>query len=86
MGVNWTGFSLYHRPTLHHHGVVARRHGMSVRPRIQAPPAHPHDVVVQGEFFDGKGLKPGFHLIGSMVETRRFQAMGQLDSTCTAPP
>jgi hypothetical protein len=21
-----------------------------------------------------------------MVETRRFQAMGQLDSTCTAPP
>jgi hypothetical protein len=32
-------------------------------------------------------LKPGFHLIGARVETRRFQAaMGQLDSTCTAPP
>jgi hypothetical protein len=31
-------------------------------------------------------LKPGNHLIGSRVETRRFQAMGQLYSTCTAPP
>jgi hypothetical protein len=24
--------------------------------------------------------------MGSRVETRRFQAMGQMDSTCTAPP
>ncbi len=29
--------------------------------------------------FESKGLKPGFHFIGSRVETRRFQAMGQLD-------
>jgi hypothetical protein len=31
-------------------------------------------------------LKPVSHLIGSKVETRRFQAIGQLHSTCTAPP
>jgi hypothetical protein len=32
-------------------------------------------------------LKAGFHFIGSTrVETGRFQAMGQLDSSCTAPP
>jgi hypothetical protein len=31
-------------------------------------------------------LRPVYHLIGWRVETRRFQAMGQLDSTCTAPP
>ena len=30
-------------------------------------------------------LKPFFHLIGSRVETRRFQAVGSLDSTCTQP-
>jgi hypothetical protein len=28
----------------------------------------------------------GYHLMGSMVETRRFQAMGQLDSTCRYIP
>jgi hypothetical protein len=32
-------------------------------------------------------LKPGYHISGSRVETRRFQAPeGQLDSPCTAPP
>jgi hypothetical protein len=31
--------------------------------------------------FESKGLKTGNHFIGSMVETRRFQAIGQLDST-----
>jgi hypothetical protein len=31
-------------------------------------------------------LKPGYHIKGSRVETRCFQAMGQLHSTCTAPP
>jgi hypothetical protein len=36
--------------------------------------------------FETKGLKPGFHFTGSRVETRRFQAMGQLDSTRTTPP
>jgi hypothetical protein len=41
-------------------------------------------VAVQVKF-ESKGLKPGYHFIGSWVETRRFQAMGQLDSTCTAP-
>jgi hypothetical protein len=34
-----------------------------------------------------KTLKPGFHFIGSRVETRRFQACGSAAfSTCTAPP
>jgi hypothetical protein len=32
-----------------------------------------------------KGWKPVFHVIGSRVETRRFQAMGQTDLTCTQP-
>jgi hypothetical protein len=31
-------------------------------------------------------LKPVFHFTGSRVETGRFQAMSQLDSSCTAPP
>jgi hypothetical protein len=36
---------------------------------------------------ESKGLKPVSHFIGSRVETtRRFQAMGKLDSTCTALP
>jgi hypothetical protein len=30
-----------------------------------------------------QSLKPGFHFIGSRVETSRFQAQGQLHSTCT---
>jgi hypothetical protein len=42
------------------------------------------DVAVQVEF-ESKRLKPGFHFIGSRVETRRFQAMGQLKSTCYSP-
>ena len=42
-------------------------------------------VVVRVEF-ESKGLKAGFHLIGSKVEIMRFQAVGQLHSTCTAPP
>jgi hypothetical protein len=29
--------------------------------------------------------KPVFHVTGSRVETRRFQAMGQLNAKCTAP-
>jgi hypothetical protein len=38
--------------------------------------------------FEGKNfLNQIFYFIGSRVETRRFQAMGQLNSTaCTAPP
>jgi hypothetical protein len=43
-------------------------------------------VAVRVEFAS-KGLKPGFHFKGARVETRRSQAMGQLDdSTCTVPP
>jgi hypothetical protein len=46
---------------------------------------HSLDVAVQVEF-KSQTLKPVFHFIGSRLETRRFQAMGQLDSTFTAPP
>jgi hypothetical protein len=42
-------------------------------------------VAVQVEF-ESKLWNRVFHFMGSRVETRRFQAMGQLDSTCTAPP
>jgi hypothetical protein len=34
---------------------------------------------------ESKSLTPVFHLMGSRVETGRFQAVGELDSTCTAP-
>jgi hypothetical protein len=30
-------------------------------------------------------LKPGFHLIGSMIETRRFRAMGQTEFNLDSP-
>jgi hypothetical protein len=36
--------------------------------------------------FESKILNRVSHLIGSRVETRRFQAMGKLDSTCINPP
>jgi hypothetical protein len=44
-----------------------------------------HFVAVQVEF-ERQNLKPGYYLIGSRFEAGSFQAMGQLDSTCTAPP
>jgi hypothetical protein len=37
-------------------------------------------VAVQVAIGKQQSLKPVFHLIGPMVETRRFQAVGQLDS------
>jgi hypothetical protein len=43
-----------------------------------------HGVAVQVAF-ESKGLKPLFHFTGPRVVTRRFQAMGKLDSTCTSP-
>jgi hypothetical protein len=35
-------------------------------------------VVAAHVAFERQTLKPGYHLIGSGVETGRFQAMGQL--------
>jgi hypothetical protein len=40
---------------------------------VLAPPVHVQDVAVQVEFEKAKGLKPGFHLIGSRIE--RNQAL-----------
>jgi hypothetical protein len=42
-------------------------------------------VAVQVES-ERKTLKPEYHFSGSRFETGRFQAMGQLRSTCTPPP
>jgi hypothetical protein len=39
-----------------------------------------------GVEFESKVLKPCFRFIGSRFEAGRFQAMGQLHSTCTAAP
>jgi hypothetical protein len=35
-------------------------------------------VAVQVDPFESKGLKPGYHITGARVETRRFQARGEL--------
>jgi hypothetical protein len=45
-----------------------------------------HDVAEQVVHLEKQTLKPGFHFIGPRVETRRFQAMGQLHSACTYGP
>ena len=43
------------------------------------------DVAVQVEFGRSKILKSVYHLMGSRFETTRFQDMGKLNPTCTAP-
>jgi hypothetical protein len=58
--------------------------------RVQLALVHlvdlPHAVAAQVAF-GNQTLKPVFHFVGSRLETRRFQAMGQLDSRiCAAPP
>jgi hypothetical protein len=58
---------------------------VSSNPRF-ASPAAARSVAVQVEL---KAQNLGNHEIkfqGSRDKTRRFQAMGQLHSTCTAPP
>jgi hypothetical protein len=47
--------------------------------------AHPLAAAVQVDPFESKGLKPGYHVSGARVETRRVQAVGQLDSSGTVP-
>jgi hypothetical protein len=57
-----------------YHGVAAVVVGVG----LSQPP---HGVAAQVAL-ESKGLKPGYHILsGSRVETRRFQAMGKLDST-----
>jgi hypothetical protein len=43
-------------------------------------------VAAQVDPLGKQTLKPGYHISGSRVETGRFQAVGRLHSTCTAPP
>jgi hypothetical protein len=75
------------QPYLHRGAPAAVAQPVLARPRV---PRQRHrarqGVAVQVNPFESKGLKPVTHFIVSRVETRRFQAMGQLDSTCTAPP
>jgi hypothetical protein len=62
------------------------RHG-EVRAVAVQPRERRHLAVAPLQLaFESTGLKPGFHFIGGRVETGRFQAVGQLDSTRTAPP
>ena len=54
---------------------------------VDVPLHHRLDVAVQVEWKANlKTRLPGDHLIGSRVETRRFQAQDKLDAACTAPP
>jgi hypothetical protein len=55
-----------------------------VRQQVRRPFAQ--GVAVQVVNLKKQRLETSFfHFSGSRVETRRFQATGQLDSTCTAP-
>jgi hypothetical protein len=47
--------------------------------------ASAHCVAAQVEC-ERQTLKPGYHLIGNHLKPGVFKLMGQLDSTCTAPP
>jgi hypothetical protein len=61
---------------------------VEAQPVALQPHGEPSCSVVRVEF-ETRILKPVFHLIGSRVETtmgtRRLSAMGQGESTCTAP-
>jgi hypothetical protein len=67
--------------------IHARRDAVLVHLQVTHARQHRPGVAVQVEF-EKHNFKPLFlkHLIGSRVETRRFRAMGQLNSTCTVPP
>jgi hypothetical protein len=54
-----------HRPTEHH----------ALHVQTQARGHLHHGVAVQVDPFESKGLKPGFHVIGSRVETRRLSTL-----------
>jgi hypothetical protein len=66
----------------------------AVQPHLNAAAAHDvrHvlraalGVAVQVEPFESKGLKSVSHVIGSRVEIRRVSAVGQGESTRSAPP
>jgi hypothetical protein len=57
-----------------HGGEIARFFLFELHLRDGARVQQPLDVAVQVAF-ESKGLKPGYHFIGSRVETRRFQAL-----------
>jgi hypothetical protein len=53
----------------------------------QLPQVRQHPGVAVQAAFENQTLKPVSHLVGSRVETGRFQAQGKLNSTtCTVPP
>ncbi len=69
-----TAFNLYSPHLALHHGTD------QIAPLLAAElEATALGVAVQVDPFDEEQiLKPGYHVSGSRVETRRFQAMGQL--------
>jgi hypothetical protein len=97
--VNCVGFSLYADPhrgegflkpaadllrVVHRQEVLEDAHLLGLLP--------PRGVAAQVVYLKGTILKPGFHLIGSRVETtwvpgafQLWAAMGQGESTCAAP-
>jgi hypothetical protein len=78
---------LYTVPAVHARGVHARPgNAPVVAPHLHRRRVHLHGVAVQVQF-QSISYKLGDHFLGSRVDQiRRFQAMGKLNSTCTAPP
>jgi hypothetical protein len=75
-----------HLAVKHHaqHGDGVPDHARRAHRVLEEQNADHHGVAVQVAF-ESKGLKAVAPLKGSRVETRRFQAVGALFSTCTAP-
>jgi hypothetical protein len=68
------------------HTTLPMQHVAAPSTNVAAPKNRCRGVAVQVDPFESKTfLKPGDHVSGSRVETRRFQAMGQLDATLQPP-
>jgi hypothetical protein len=59
-----------------HRGTLGKRVKDDVAGDDELLHHHPLLVAVQVVEFESKGLKPGFHLIGSRVESRRLSGYG----------
>jgi hypothetical protein len=73
--LNWVSYSP-------HRALQERLEELVAGGRVRVELRH---VAVQVEF-ERQTLKPGYYLIGNHLKPGAFKLMGQLDSTCTAPP
>ena len=65
---------------------VGQLHSTCTDPPRTTPPPPPYRSGTIHLNLKKYTLKPGYHISGARVETRRFQAMGQLlHSSCTSP-